>query len=426
MQNHPAQPENSPSLEAADRLPASLALELDALIDSGFAQVSEDSSAASQRPERQKLRHLLSLLDCRPASATGPSSDRETLINLTIAQVLNDHQLRLPEPRLSPVDEEALQSLVMAGFDPKSVPSVFARSAQQHRRLADLVTSGSEAHAEGRASRIAAVMERVEAAAPAPIPFERFSRPSSPRWADIGSVAAVLLIAAGVLWPALSEAREQARRVACESNFSQTAASMAVYAGSNRDEMPMITAGFGYSGRDRDPEAGQRWWEVGNRRGTSNSANLYTLARTGYADLNRLACPGNPHAPHQLPADAVDWQNINQVSYSYQIMSGPKRPDWNNLGRVAVLADRSPVVLRAVRGEIIQPWENSPNHHGRGQGVLFTDGSAIWLKTPELDNGDNIWLPKGLEAVLGMVSGRELRLEGTEFPSGAADAFLGP
>jgi len=31
-----------------------------------------------------------------------------------------------------------------------------------------------------------------------------------------------------------------------------------------------------------------------------------------------------------------------------------------------------------------------------------------------------------LEAVLDMIAGRELRLEGTEFPSGAADAFLGP
>jgi hypothetical protein len=119
-------------------------------------------------------------------------------------------------------------------------------------------------------------------------------------------------------------------------------------------------------------------------------------------------------------------------------MFGPERPQWSGSqrheatrkpatdARVVILTDRSPVVLRAARGQAVNPWENSPNHGRHGQKVMFSDGSAAWYTTPELDNRDNIWLPLPLERAIGQVTGREVRLEGNEFPASARDAFVGP
>jgi hypothetical protein len=424
--NEPRKPENR-NPDGAGWGPS-----LDALVERGFRDATDLEGSAACDEHAQKLLGLFRLLDAAAVPAENLSAHRETLVDLTLARVMRESERASAEPHLCASDDEALRSLVMAGFDPEAVPSKLAERARVHRRLADLVVAGKVSDAELKDRLIDETMQHVEEYAHRSIPFERPVRFSTGRLMDLVSVAAMLLVGVGVLWPALSAAREQSRRYACEGNFGRTAASMAVYAGANNDELPMVTAGLGlpsFSGLG-SPSVGRdsgRWWEVGNRQGTSNSANLYTLARAGYSDLNALACPGNPNAARGTPGyDDVDWANIQQVSYSYQIMFGPKRPHWNDSSRVAVLADRSPVILRAIRNDIILPYENSPNHGGKGQAVLFTDGSALWLPTPELDNGDNIWLPKGLEAVLDMIAGRELRLEGTEFPSGAADAFLGP
>jgi hypothetical protein len=93
-----------------------------------------------------------------------------------------------------------------------------------------------------------------------------------------------------------------------------------------------------------------------------------------------------------------------------------------------VSADRSPVVLRAVRGQLMDPFANSPNHQGAGQHVLYNDGSAGWLRMPVLEAGDNIWLPRAVEIRLEQMTGRGpiQPLSGTEIPGGADDVFLGP
>jgi len=215
----------------------------------------------------------------------------------------------------------------------------------------------------------------------------------------------------------LSGVREQSRRFACADNLHDVASGMGLYAGANRDALPVAAASLG----------GGKWWEVGSPDARSNSANLYHLAKTGFADLSDLACPGNPTACKSMnDPKAVDWKCLDEVSYSYRIMRGPEKPHWNESGRIVVLTDRSPVALRAARGQPIKPWENSPNHDRHGQKVMFSDGSVVWYKTPELDNRDNIWLPFAIEKAIGQVTGREFRLEGTEFPSSAQDAFVGP
>ncbi len=243
-------------------------------------------------------------------------------------------------------------------------------------------------------------------------------RPSGLRLADIGSIAALFLIGASVVWPVLTTIRDQSRRATCLANLGSTAAALASYAGAHRDSLPMAAASLD----------GRPWWNTGRDPAHSNSANLFQLHRAGYVPLAALACPGNPNAvTADASPDSRDWRSLDEISYSYQIMFGPQRPAWNNPGAV-VLADRSPVILAAVRGQAVSPLANAPNHAGAGQHVLLTDGSVRWLRSPILDTGDNIWLPRPVERRIDLIrTARGLPpLSGTETPADASDAFLGP
>ncbi|HYE02850.1 MAG TPA: hypothetical protein VD963_06410, partial [Phycisphaerales bacterium] len=233
------------------------------------------------------------------------------------------------------------------------------------------------------------------------------------------SVAALALVGGAAVWPMLAGAREQARTLACQTNMATAGLAFSSYAGENRDSLPMASASL----------AGSRWWEVGSSRERSNSANLFTLVRTGHASLADLACHGNACAcTCPTKAGDFDWKSIKDVSYSYQNLYSRFRPRWTEGARSVVMIDRSPVILRAIRGEAINPVENSPNHRGRGQNALLGDGSTLFLNTPVLPDGDNVWLPRGLEGVISRLSEpvRAQPLRGTEAPAAPGDAFLVP
>ena len=191
------------------------------------------------------------------------------------------------------------------------------------------------------------------------------------------------------------------------------------YAGDFQSHFPVASRARG----------GERWNNIGKVE-QSNSANLFVLNRASYTSLESLACCGNESASSECAKDAVDWCNLNEISYSYQCQFADRRPNWSSGGRVVILADASPVVRRAMRGEAILPFENSPNHDGRGQNVLFNDGSGAWLKTPNVPYGrnDNIWLPRNIEAEIARMkrSGATDPIEGTEEPEREDDSFVVP
>lgn len=399
-------PQPEELLSAADR----------AAIDALFEPTTDNNNLTSEtRARRDRASALLRLLD----TPTSPADD--TLVDVTMARVMRAARLAAvsqspAEPELSDADREALDAWVQTGYDASRVPSSLRARAARHQNLAGLVTNMAADSTASLIDRTVAAVDQAREAHGGPYKFRGAWR-SNFRMGDLVSIAALLLIAVSVVWPVMAGMRSQASKMACAGNLRDVASAMSAYAGSNKDQMPMATASLG----------GGRWWDVGSSSGSSNSSNLFTLARSGFASLASLACPGNPHAPRTVAAPgARDWSNLDEVSYSYQIMFGSARHTLQG-DRAPVLADRSPVVLRAVRGQIIYPWENSTNHTGRGQEILYTDGSAQWLNTPTLKNGDNIWLPMVIEDALRQVAiSRGLKLQGTETPAGADDVFLGP
>ncbi|MCL4742641.1 MAG: hypothetical protein KJZ54_10610 [Phycisphaerales bacterium] len=391
--NASADGEHAPALSAAD------AAALDALVDAGF-----DLEAVADE-HRGRAERIVALLDpLRDAGIAGSAR----LVEDTLA-----HALGL-EPHLCADDAAALDAWLEADGDPSLVPQAMRARAERHRALADAVCHCDAGDREALVDRTLALVQATIDRDAESLAFERAAR-RRVRFADVASVAAVLLIGASVLWPVLSSVRDQARRIACAANLHGAANAMSGYASLNQNALPMVTASYG----------GGTWWNVGKGPDRSNSANLYTLAREKYLSLSSLACPGNPNAP-TVPASPEDrdWRTLDEVSYSYRVISGPQTPRWLDQTRVLVMADRSPVVQRAVRGERVNPEASTPNHGGRGQHLLFNDGATEWHASPVLPNGDNIWLPRSLERVLHQLSGG--RLTGRELPDGPDDAFVGP
>ncbi len=236
---------------------------------------------------------------------------------------------------------------------------------------------------------------------------------------EIVSVAALLLIATAMLTPLAQYFREYSRRTACASNMAAAGVAFTQYAASNQDRLPLASAS----------QPGNLFWNVGKKREQSNSANLFLLKVTGFATVEDLSCAGQvTEQCRSLGDDAWDWPELKQVSVSFQNMFAKERPSWSSNNKAVVLTDASPVIRRAVLGQRIYAFENSANHMRRGQNALWSDGSAQWLKSPVLPNNDNIWLPKPIEDMIAKMNKPHEAdpLHGTESPSTADDAFVGP
>lgn len=351
----------------------------------------------------------------------GASGDASTLlVDVTMARVMRTP--RLPTIARLGTSERAVTKLSdqsLIELDGLVDHSWESDNGEDHaRRVVGLLDLGLPAPTPAeRRSLIESTLVRIDSAIDSG--RQRFRLPpatelapvgaGSFRRVEIGSIAAVIALSFALLWPMLNGAREQSRQTACLSNLGQAAAGFGMYASDHRDALPHAQASF----------FGRKWWDVGQPR-SSHSANLFRLVSGRYAALGDLACPGNHAAPVRLEdPDAADWSTPGEVSYSYRLFTD-QQPGWSAGVRFVVLADRSPVVDRARRGERIVPTMNSLNHSGRGQVLLLSDGSAVWTVSPFVGRGDNIWLPRQMEAL------QSPALTGRERPSSASDTFLGP
>jgi hypothetical protein len=326
------------------------------------------------------------------------------------------------EAELSREDGEALESFVMSGYNAERTPSGVRREARAHAAVHALITDlGPENErwiAAGRTVRTESVLEAV-ASASAPIPMDTPVRRRSFRIADVLAAAAALLLVSAFTMPVMNAFSEDGRRRVCTSNLQAAGLGLGLYTIDNNDALPMATAGFGgdWSGD---------WSRVG-KPGESQSANLFTLVRTRHVQPWELACPGNEAAPRgMIDRDAGDWDSLEEVSYSYRLMPrGRARADVL-AGDAVLLADRSPMLLAALAGRRVSPEASSPNHGMDGQHLLRLDGGVSWHASPVLANGDNIWLPRGVERAIQDYRKKIGYIEGTELPESTDDTFLGP
>lgn len=411
---------------------------LDALVQAGF-----DASRVDE-PLRARATRLAAMFapiaQGRMASAS--------MVDATMSRLeraMSDDRAPL---ELVPDDEEALDAWVTAGYRSGKVASSLRGRAEKLEAMGRLlagVPASTNSMEFARASLIERTMSKIETA-PRTKSRDLLPVPSGSRWkfADVLSMAAMLLLGSAVLWPISSSLRAHAGRTDCQANMGSIASALSSYAGLFRDSLPMANSS----------RAGMSWWNVGKPE-ESNSANLYTLHKAGFTSLASLACGGNPTALRTAHSEGDrDWRLPDEVSYSYRVMCAGGEALYHSPPSTIVLSDRSPVIPLAHNGKFCRPLENSSNHDGRGQTTLLVDGSVRWLTTPVAPDGDNLWLTTDMEGFLeamiraGQEADREQRahekgvptaqvpvrlpttvnliMKGVERPKDASDDFVGP
>ena len=391
-----------PKLSKADR----------AVLDRIFHTTPEAFVADSDRDDA--ILNLLNLLDS-PVRAELQKNSRIDLVQVLASRL--EGSTDSSDLQLSPQDQAALDQYIAEQYKTARLDPSLKERALVCDSIGQHLTSGA---VSGKDDLVNRTLDKIQShidQEKAALNIESAGWQLSGRWADFVSIAAMLLIVASIGLPIMSSMRLKSQQADCFGNMQASANAFGLYAGSNKDMLPMATAGFGPT-----------WMDVGSTPERSNSSNLFTLIRSKTASLADLACPSNPNAPTgDADPEAWDWNSLSEISYSYRIMPpGGMRATIAQPVRVVLLADRSPVMLRVAKGLPVIPEENSPNHQSKGQHMLMLDGSSLWSKSPIINDHDNIWLPRPIEQVIHDLRSKLGIIQGTEQPAGPTDAFVGP
>ncbi len=258
------------------------------------------------------------------------------------------------------------------------------------------------------------VLERVRAARVAPPGTRRPARPSIFSLAEIGAVAAALLLLALVFVPGAMKAHATMLRQACQHNQRRIGVALEHYANSNGQLLPLprVAGGANWLNRDRGRQATGTW-------------PLFQLVANELLKPEDVICGATgDRAFKGEPTRLVDFPESANCSYSFQNLfaAAAAEPD-APIRRAAmidrerprpILADRNPLFRTGEFCGDVSCTSNSYNHGREGQNVLFTDGRVRWIDRPEVD-GDNIWL-----------CGSTRQYSGTETTTEPGDWFFAP
>ena len=244
------------------------------------------------------------------------------------------------------------------------------------------------------------------------------------------AVVMVLGCLTATFLPALLDAKDAAERTICARNLAHLGQAMILWAGEHDGFLPDCGAASPFGGAV--PKDGHHfpsrfdapgtcvWPDV---RAVGNQANLWLLVHEGYTDAQLFVCPATPDKPSlNASGDAASMGFLamdpatgratppedyflkrvaaGRCSYSYQnqfahpatdpAVSDPRNATTHrhlHPADLAILADRSPYTRPQLTRQFIvspdaEPEANSPNHHGRGQNVLYLEGYVQWQATP--------------------------------------------
>ncbi len=241
---------------------------------------------------------------------------------------------------------------------------------------------------------------------------------------QISAVAAILLFAFSLAWPALKMARQRQYQTLCRGQLASVYRGLAQYI-NDHDAPPTILT-----------SAGEPWWKVGYRpQGRENHSNtrvVWLLVKNGYVEPQKFGCAGRPKSKNPdfrvcRAENLNDFPGREYIDYSFRISH--RRASRVPRLRSVLMADLNPL-CEVMPTDFSKPCKvrldlrvlsaNSKNHQGRGQNLLFTDGTVDFFETrfATRDEIDDIY------TLLGMTSG--IDVNGCEIPVSEDDVFLAP
>lgn len=199
-------------------------------------------------------------------------------------------------------------------------------------------------------------------------------------------VVGVVALLLSVLLPTLSRSREAAGRTACLSNLRQLYQILAMYAGENRQFVPV-----GY--REGVPE-GIKQFNSMVYSGTSRRAVLWgVMWEAGwFASPSVLFCPSEADPSRQLGTEVNPWPPPTPPATSNRnIQAGyggrPDRmiPDDPGSWTGAALPRLGDFAGRAMLADLVAVPARVDSRHRVGVNVVFGDGSGRWVPRRAFD-----------------------------------------
>lgn len=221
-------------------------------------------------------------------------------------------------------------------------------------------------------------------------------------------VIAIISILAAMLLPALSRAREQARRTSCKSNLKQLGLALLMYSndfgapfptgqGSHLADITLLWS----EGYAKDPnvfECPSATWEAQSIRigetfglgvGSARDIDMLYSGGTGWGGVT-IAGQTTAYGYDNTKRDD-DRPGVAIMADRPFGIDGPNYAEMSNYRWATDLEWEDPNTLE--NDGLDSPWDaNSQNHNYEGQNVLFVDGHVIWAATPTVGlNADNIY-----------------------------------
>lgn len=288
------------------------------------------------------------------------------------------------------------------------------RSKTSNSRLMQLLQNEQNTDSE---SEVAPAL-RIDASSPRP--KNHFMRPVF----DVLAAAAGIMLVAGILFPSLSKARLQAQQAACEYNLKQVGAGMVSLSKDNGDKLSQVRI-----------KPGTQWMDIGYQgpENRSNTRYPWQLVKQGYVKPEAFICKGHTGAkPVCYDASAIqqlnDFPSRQNISYSFmllcdktsnslekkrRVIAGDMNPIFKQLAGSQPSSRQMTEVEKILLNETLRQIL-SENHRGKGQNLLYCDGSVEFMKV-RIINGDDIYTLRGVDAYTGL-----------EMPSDPEDIFLAP
>jgi prepilin-type N-terminal cleavage/methylation domain-containing protein/prepilin-type processing-associated H-X9-DG protein len=195
-------------------------------------------------------------------------------------------------------------------------------------------------------------------------------------------VIGIIALLIGILLPALSRAREQARRLACQSNLRQLMTAVILYGGDNRSSLPFPNSiaaenaqtwkgpGWLYAAPDRTREIDLR------------AGGLWPYLKK--AEIYR--CPGDeppykPGCPHMLTSHMIN-RVINAFDRTSPYRISRMKGNWICF----VEADQSdPSTEPTWDDGCVEGEDGNSDRHRGGSNVGCFDGHVEWISQVEYD-----------------------------------------